>query len=177
MKFLGFLIFVFVFLMAFWGVLFLASVIPYFIFVWIKEGKLENIWMGCYGIGVTRLAQAAIEQNHDEDGICWPIEIAPFEVILIPTNLKDSHQKDISEEIYHEFKNNNVDVLLDDREERAGIKFKDADLIGIPFRIVIGRDSINNEVELVSRIDRTRMKVHTKNILEKFLYESKLMYN
>ena len=142
-----------------------------------KEGKLENIWMGCYGIGVTRLAQAAIEQNHDEDGICWPIHIAPFEVILIPTNLKDSHQKDIAEAIYHEFKNNNVDVLLDDREERAGIKFKDADLIGIPFRIVIGRDSINNEVELVSRLDRTRMKVNTKNILEKFLYESKLMYN
>ena len=142
-----------------------------------KEGKLENIWMGCYGIGVTRLAQAAIEQNHDDDGICWPIHIAPFEVTLIPTNIKDSHQKDLAEEIYLELKDNDIDVLLDDRDIRAGIKFKDSDLIGIPFRIVIGRDSINNEVELISRVTKKSIKVHRRNILEKFLYESKLMYN
>ncbi len=142
-----------------------------------KEGKLENIWMGCYGIGVTRLAQAAIEQNHDDDGICWPIHIAPFEVNLIPTNIKDSNQKNLAEEIYLELKNNDIDVLLDDRDIRAGIKFKDSDLIGIPFRIVIGRDSINNEVELISRVTKKSIKVHRRNILEKFLYESKLMYN
>ena len=142
-----------------------------------KEGKLENIWMGCYGIGVTRLAQAAIAQNHDDDGICWPIHIAPFEVNLIPTNIKDSNQKNLAEEIYLELKNNDIDVLLDDRDIRAGIKFKDSDLIGIPFRIVIGRDSINNEVELISRVTKKSIKVHRRNILEKFLYESKLMYN
>ena len=142
-----------------------------------KEGNLENIWMGCYGIGVTRLAQAAIEQNHDNEGICWPIQIAPFEVVLIPTNIKDMHQKELSEEIYTQFLKNNIDILFDDRDERAGVKFKDSDLIGIPFRIVIGRDSINKEVELISRTQKNKVKVSSEDILEKFLYESKLMYN
>ncbi len=142
-----------------------------------RNGELENIWMGCYGIGVSRLAQAAIEQNHDEDGICWPAEIAPFDVILIPTNLKDPTQKELAEKLYKDFLKNNIDVLLDDRDDRAGVKFKDADLIGIPFRIIIGRDSINNEVELVSRSRKIKIKVSTKDILEKFINESKLMYN
>ncbi len=142
-----------------------------------SNGGLENLWMGCYGIGVTRLAQAAIEQNHDKDGICWPIQIAPFNVVLIPTNFKDSIQRNLSEEIYIEFQKNNIDVLLDDRDERAGVKFKDADLIGIPFRIIIGRDAINNEVELVSRSKKSNIKVSMNNILELFINESKLMYN
>ncbi len=142
-----------------------------------RNGGLENLWMGCYGIGVTRLAQAAIEQNHDNEGICWPIQIAPFNVVLIPTNFKDPLQKNLSEEIYMEFKKNNIDVLLDDRDERAGVKFKDADLIGIPFRIIIGRDSINNQVELVSRLNKNKLKVSMNNILESFINESKLMYN
>ena len=141
------------------------------------NGELENIWMGCYGIGVTRLAQAAIEQNNDQDGICWPIEIAPFEVILIPTNFKDPLQKKLAEKIYDDFLENNIDVLLDDRNDRAGVKFKDADLIGIPYRIIIGRDSIKNEVELVSRSKKTKIKVSSNDILEKFINESKLMYN
>ncbi len=142
-----------------------------------RDGKLEDIWMGCYGIGVTRLAQAAIEQNHDEDGICWPIQISPFEVIIIPTNLKDPLQKELAENIYKTFLENNIDVLLDDRDDRAGVKFKDADLVGIPFRIIIGRDAITNEVELVSRLTKNKIKVHAKDILEKFINESKLMYN
>ncbi len=141
------------------------------------NGKLENIWMGCYGIGVTRLAQASIEQNHDNDGICWPIQIAPFEVILIPANIKDSYQRDLAEEIYLEFKKSNIDILFDDRDERAGMKFKDADLIGIPFRIVVGRDAVNNQVELICRKNKAKINVDRENILEKFLYESKLMYN
>ena len=142
-----------------------------------RNGGLENLWMGCYGIGVTRLAQAAIEQNHDNEGICWPIQIAPFNVVLIPTNFKDPLQKNLSEEIYMEFKKNNIDVLLDDRDERAGVKFKDADLIGIPFRIIIGRDSINNQVELASRSKKSKIKVSINNILDIFINESKLMYN
>tara|TARA_Y100001978_G_scaffold123969_1_gene110592 strand:+ start:57 stop:1844 length:1788 start_codon:yes stop_codon:yes gene_type:complete len=142
-----------------------------------KNGQLENIWMGCYGIGVTRLAQAAIEQNHDKDGICWPIQIAPFQVILIPINIKDSHQKKLSEKIYSEFISNQIDVLLDDRDERAGIKFKDADLIGIPFRIIIGRDSINNEVEFESRSKKSKIKLSAEELLKNFLNETKLMYN
>jgi len=141
------------------------------------NGGLENLWMGCYGIGVTRLAQAAIEQNHDNEGICWPIQIAPFNVVLIPTNFKDAIQKKLSEEIYNKFQKNNIDVLIDDRDERAGIKFKDADLIGIPFRIIIGRDAINNQVELASRSNKNSIKVSINNILEIFIKESKLMYN
>jgi len=141
------------------------------------NGGLENLWMGCYGIGVTRLAQAAIEQNHDNDGICWPIQIAPFNVVLIPTNFKDPIQKRLSEQIYIEFQKNNIDVLLDDRDERAGVKFKDADLIGIPFRIIIGRDAINNEIELVSRSKKSKLKISMNKILETFINESQLMYN
>ena len=142
-----------------------------------SNGGLENLWMGCYGIGVTRLAQAAIEQNHDNEGICWPIQIAPFNVVLIPTNFKDPIQKKLSEEIYSEFQKNNIDVLIDDRDERAGVKFKDADLIGIPFRIIIGRDAINNQVELASRSKKSKIKVSINNILDIFINESKLMYN
>ena len=142
-----------------------------------KDGKLQNLWMGCYGIGVTRIAQAAIEQNHDENGICWPIQIAPFQIIIIPTNLKDPIQKELTEEIYEELKNNKIDVLLDDRDDRAGVKFKDADLIGIPFQIIIGRDSINKEVEFSSRAKKTKIKITTNKLLETFISESKVMYN
>ncbi len=142
-----------------------------------SNGGLENLWMGCYGVGVTRLAQAAIEQNHDNEGICWPIQIAPFNVVLIPTNFKDPIQKKLSEDIYIEFQKNNIDVLIDDRDERAGVKFKDADLIGIPFRIIIGREAINKQVELVSRSKKSNIKASIDNILEIFINESKLMYN
>ncbi len=142
-----------------------------------KDGKLQNLWMGCYGIGVTRIAQAAIEQNHDENGICWPIQIAPFQIIIIPTNLKDPIQKELTEEIYEDLKNNKIDVLLDDRDDRAGVKFKDADLIGIPFQIIIGRDSINKEVEFSSRATKTKIKISTNKLLETFISESKVMYN
>ena len=142
-----------------------------------KDGKLQNLWMGCYGIGVTRIAQAAIEQNHDENGICWPIQIAPFQIIIIPTNLKDPIQKELTEEIYEDLKNNKIDVLLDDRDDRAGVKFKDADLIGIPFQIIIGRDSITKEVEFSSRVTKTKIKITTNKLLETFISESKVMYN
>ena len=139
-----------------------------------KEGLLENIWMGCYGIGVSRLAQAAIEQNHDENGICWPIQISPFQVVLIATNFKDPSQQKLALRIYEELQENNIDVLFDDRDERAGVKFKDADLIGVPFRIIVGRDAIDDQVELISRSKETQLKVSSKELIEKFLNESKL---
>ena len=142
-----------------------------------KDGQLKNLWMGCYGIGVTRIAQAAIEQNHDENGISWPIQISPFEILIIPTNLKDPIQKALTQEIYEEFRSNQIDVLLDDRDDRAGVKFKDADLIGIPFQIIIGRDSINKEVEFFSRSSKSKIKIASKNLLEKFISESNVMYN
>jgi len=133
--------------------------------------------MGCYGIGVTRIAQAAIEQNHDQKGICWPIQISPFEVIIIPTNLKDPIQSELTEKIYKKFLINKIDVLLDDRNDRAGVKFKDAELIGIPFQIIIGRDSVNKEVELLCRTNNTKLKVSSDKLLETFISESEIMYN
>ena len=142
-----------------------------------KDGQLKNLWMGCYGIGVTRIAQAAIEQNHDQKGICWPIQIAPFEVIITPTNLKDPIQKDLTEEIYSNLIINKIDVLLDDRDDRAGVKFKDAELIGIPFQIIVGRDSINKEVELLCRKNNTKFRISADKLLETFISESQIMYN
>jgi prolyl-tRNA synthetase len=142
-----------------------------------KDGQLKSLWMGCYGIGVTRIAQAAIEQNHDQKGICWPIQISPFKVIIIPTNLKDLVQRELTEQIYNDFLINKIDVLLDDRQDRAGVKFKDAELIGIPFQIIIGRDSINKEVELICRTNNTKFKISTDKLLETFISESEIMYN
>ena len=142
-----------------------------------KDGQLKNLWMGCYGIGVTRIAQAAIEQNHDQKGICWPIQISPFEVVITPTNLKDSIQRDLTEQIYKIFRNNKIDVLLDDRDDRAGVKFKDAELIGIPFQIIVGRDSIKREVELLCRTKNTKFKISANKLLETFISESEIMYN
>ena len=133
--------------------------------------------MGCYGIGVTRIAHAVIEQNHDQKGICWPIQISPFEVIIIPTNLKDPIQRDLAEQIYNIFITNKIDVLLDDRDDRAGVKFKDAELIGIPFHIIVGRDSSNNMVELLSRTNNTKFKINADKVLDTFISESKIMYN
>ena len=126
---------------------------------------------------MTRIAQAAIEQNHDQKGICWPIQISPFEVIIIPTNLKDPIQSDLTEQIYNNFLIKKIDVLLDDRNDRAGVKFKDAELIGIPFQIIIGRDSINKEVELLCRTNDSKLKISIDKLLETFISESEIMYN
>ena len=142
-----------------------------------KNGNLKDLWMGCYGIGITRLAQAAVEQNNDESGICWPIALAPFEIILIPTNFKDSVQAELSENIYLKLKEKKIDVIIDDRDERAGVKFKDADLIGIPFRIVIGRGAVNDQVELVYRSSKENFKLSSDGAIKKFLTEYKVMYN
>ena len=101
--------------------------------VYLDAGGKENfIQMGCYGIGVSRILAAAIEQSHDDDGIIWPDNIAPFEVIIIPVNFADEKIRKTAGKIYEELKAKGIEVLIDDRDERAGIKFKDADLIGIP---------------------------------------------
>ena len=118
------------------------------------NGGQEALWMGCYGIGVSRLAQAAVEQHHDEGGICWPLAIAPFQVIVVVANLQDETQRSLGESLYARLMAQGVDALLDDRSERAGVKFKDADLIGIPWRIVVGRAAADGQVELVERATR-----------------------
>ena len=124
-----------------------------------ENGKTEPFWMGCYGIGVSRLAQAAVEQHHDDSGICWPTAIAPFEAIVVVANIQDDTQAQLGEALYSELQSACVDVLLDDRKERAGVKFKDADLIGIPWRIVVGRDASKGTVELVCRSSREVQKL------------------
>ncbi|MFM8526296.1 MAG: proline--tRNA ligase [Cyanobacteriota bacterium] len=116
-----------------------------------ETGVEEALWMGCYGIGVSRLAQAAVEQHHDRHGICWPVSIAPFEVIVVIANAQESAQVQLAEQLYENLRASGIDVLLDDRTERAGVKFKDADLIGIPWRLVVGRGAASGEVELVER--------------------------
>ncbi|MCL2389216.1 MAG: proline--tRNA ligase [Elusimicrobia bacterium] len=118
------------------------------------EGKSNLMVMGCYGIGVTRILAATIEQSHDENGIIWPAAIAPFEVVVVAVNMADAKTKETAETLYNGLKEKGVDVLLDDRDERAGIKFKDSDLIGIPYRITIGEKNLaNGNVELKARKD------------------------
>ena len=116
-----------------------------------ESGERQPFWMGCYGIGVSRLAQAAVEQHHDANGIRWPLAIAPFEVLVVPANGSDAQQASLAERLYNELENAGVDVLLDDRPERAGVKFKDGDLLGIPWRVVVGRAAAEGRVELVDR--------------------------
>ena len=109
-----------------------------------EAGKTQPLQMGCYGIGVGRTMAAAIEQNHDEHGIIWPRAIAPYEVVVVAVNAKAEEQLVYAEEIYEELRAAGVDVLLDDRRERAGVKFNDCDLIGYPVRIAIGPKTIEN---------------------------------
>ncbi|MDR3112951.1 MAG: proline--tRNA ligase [Endomicrobium sp.] len=122
---------------------------------YLDANSKENFMaMGCYGIGVTRILAAAIEQSHDENGIIWPNDIAPFEAVIIPVNFSDAKTKETAQKIYDELSSKGLDVLIDDRDERAGIKFKDADLIGIPYRITIGEKNLaDGNVEIKARRD------------------------
>src|SRR2546429_2898938 len=115
------------------------------------DGKQVPIIMGCYGIGVERIITAAIEQNNDTDGIIWPKSITPFDVVVTITNIKDERLRDAGDKLYTGLQNAGLEVLLDDRDERAGVKFKDADLIGIPYRITIGKKIAEEMVELFDR--------------------------
>ncbi len=135
-----------------------------------KDGKEKLFIMGCYGIGVTRVASAAIEQNHDEKGIIWPISIAPFEVILLPTNWDKEEVRSVAEKIYGELLQKSVEVVIDDRGERAGFKFKDADLIGYPFKIVVGEKGLEKGiVEIKSRKGDIAVEVKIDNAVEKII--------
>lgn len=104
-----------------------------------ENGKEQPLLMGCYGIGINRTVAAIIEQHHDENGIVWPMEIAPYKVIIIPANMKNQEQTEVAEKLYESMMQQGIDVLMDDRNERPGVKFKDADLIGIPVRITVGK--------------------------------------
>lgn len=116
-----------------------------------EDGKAKPFIMGCYGIGVTRTVASIIEQHNDENGIIWPLEVAPYHVLVIPANVKNEEQATKAEEIYNELRKMGVEALLDDRKERAGVKFKDSELMGIPMRITVGKMIGEGQVEFKLR--------------------------
>ncbi len=132
-----------------------------------ENGNEKPIVMGSYGIGVTRTVAAAIEQNNDDKGIIWPIPIAPFQVTILPVGNSDE-VKEEAENVYNELKENNIEVLIDDRDERAGVKFNDAELIGVPLRITIGARSLkNNSYELQIRKTGEELNLDRDNYISK----------
>jgi len=123
-----------------------------------RSGQLKPLVMGCYGIGVSRLLSAVIEQNNDSAGIIWPLEIAPFDVIILPLDVTDAAVMDLAENIYRQVMRADKEALLDDRDERAGVKFKDADLLGIPVQVTIGRAGLkDNTVEIKLRSSKDKL--------------------
>ena len=132
-----------------------------------EQGKDQPLFMGCYGVGVSRLAQAAVEQSYDDNGIIWPVAIAPYQVIVIIPNIKNAQQVEIGEKLYTQLNQAGIETLLDDRNERGGVKFKDADLIGIPYRIVTGRAIENGKVELVERKTRETHEISIDEVVSR----------
>jgi prolyl-tRNA synthetase len=130
-----------------------------------EQGEEKPLVMGCYGVGVSRLAQSAVEQSYDKDGIIWPVAIAPYHAIVTIPNIKDAQQIAVAEKLYTELNKAGVETLLDDRDERAGVKFKDADLIGIPFRIVTSRAITNGKVEVVKRVNHESQEIAVEEVV------------
>jgi len=131
-------------------------------------GQLKPIIMGCYGIGVSRLVAASIEQNNDKNGIIWPRNIAPYEIYILPTDWTNETIRNFAEDLYVKLSEKNYEVLLDDRDERAGVKFMDADLLGIPLRITIGNKFIKSGiVEIKNRRKADILEIDSKEILDR----------
>jgi prolyl-tRNA synthetase len=132
-----------------------------------QEGKEVPIVMGSYGIGVERIMSAVVEQQHDSDGIIWPRALAPFDVIVTVTNMKQDELREAGETLYHDLQRAGLEVLLDDRDERAGVKFKDADLIGIPYRITVGKKIAESVVELFDRRAKKSEDVRISDVVRR----------
>ena len=135
-----------------------------------QNGKSHPYIMGCYGIGISRTAAAAVEAHYDENGIKWPISIAPYHVVIVPVNIKDELQMQVAEKMYEDLKKAGVEVVLDDRDERAGVKFKDADLIGFPYRVTVGKTITEGFVEYKTRetgeIEKVTPETATEHLIE-----------
>jgi prolyl-tRNA synthetase len=131
------------------------------------SGKNEHYIMGCYGIGVSRTVAAAVEQNHDDKGIIWPRALAPFQVLVLPVNEQSEKVMITAELIYGTLHEGGIEVLLDDRSERPGVKFNDADLLGIPYQVIIGEKNLKEGVvELKERNTGEIMKIKTETVLD-----------
>jgi len=143
-----------------------------------QQGNKGPIIMGCYGIGVSRMIPAILEQNHDENGIIWPWEVAPFGMIIMPLEVANSKIYEASLSIYNNLKKAGYCVLFDDRDERAGVKFKDADLIGIPFQIILGERFLKEDkIELKIRKTGERITVGKKKLLQEIDKNISLLQN
>ncbi|WP_130807998.1 proline--tRNA ligase [Senegalia massiliensis] len=132
-----------------------------------ENGKSTKFWMGSYGIGITRTMAAIIEQYHDDKGIIWPLSVAPYHVIITVVNAKKDDQMELGEKLYNQLMDKGIEVLIDDRKERAGVKFTDAELIGIPIRITVGRDAKESVVEFSVRGKEDKIKINSNEIFEK----------
>ena len=133
-----------------------------------QNGQEKPFVMGSYGIGITRTAQAAVEKYNDQSGIIWPAQIAPFDLEILPLNIKDQKQRDVAFEIYNQTWQKGMQALIDDRDERAGVKFKDADLIGIPLRVNIGERALEqNKLEIEMRKTKEKILVEPGEVIEK----------
>ncbi|MBU9720356.1 MULTISPECIES: proline--tRNA ligase [Bacillaceae] len=130
-----------------------------------ENGKNKPMVMGCYGIGVSRIVAAIIEQHHDDDGIVWPASVSPFDIHLIPVNMKQDDQRELAEELYV-LLNKEYDVLFDDRAERPGVKFKDADLFGFPVRLTIGKRASEGIIEMKVRHSGEVIEIHKDELIE-----------
>lgn len=130
-----------------------------------EQGEEIPLCMGTYGIGVSRLAQAAVEQSYDKDGMIWPVAIAPYHVVITIPNISDAQQVEAAETLYAQLNQVGIETLLDDRDERAGVKFKDADLLGIPYRIVTGRSLQSGEVEVVERATKNSQNLKLDQVV------------
>lgn len=137
------------------------------------DGKEKPFVMGCYGIGISRTAAAAVESYHDENGIIWPIAIAPYHVVIVPVNIKDELQMKVAEELYKKLSDQGIEAVLDDRDERPGVKFKDADLIGFPYKITVGKTIQEGLVEVKTRATNETKTETTENAIKNLTEEIK----
>ena len=131
-----------------------------------QNGKSQPYVMGCYGIGISRTAAAAVEAHYDENGIKWPLAIAPYHAVVIPVSTKDEQQMKVAEDIYKTLKKHGVEAVIDDRDERPGVKFKDADLIGFPYRITVGKGITDGVVEFKVRETNEMSNITPENAAE-----------
>ncbi|MBU8906977.1 proline--tRNA ligase [Desertibacillus haloalkaliphilus] len=135
-----------------------------------ENGKAQPMIMGCYGIGVSRTVAAIVEQSHDENGLVWPKEVTPFDIHLVAINSKNADQKELADQLYEQLRQDRFDVLYDDRPERAGVKFKDSDLLGLPIRVGVGKRAAEGIVEVKLRKSGEMFEVEVSN-LKAFLEE------
>jgi prolyl-tRNA synthetase len=134
-----------------------------------ENGKSQPFIMGTYGMGVSRLVASIIEQHHDDNGCIWTKETAPYMINIMISNIKDEEQVKVGEELYEQLKSNHVEVMLDDRKERFGFKMKDAELIGFPYTVIIGKELVNDKVQIFIRETKEKISIQKDEIFSKMM--------